>query len=114
MPQDNLYVVIWETDFEDFLNPTFVETDSTGREHDQSGQQDRVLTDVDFRSPRLEQNTDGAHGQPDQETITADHHSASPVRNDGNNPTESAVSDSGDMCLDDQKLSGGAIQSCPM
>ena len=57
IPNDDLYIISWETEFEDF--PT--NSDSKNTSHDYSAnshQQDAMITDLDLRSTRQDQNTD--------------------------------------------------------
>ena len=104
IPQDDLYVITWETVFGDFPTPSLHDKDSA---HDHSGYRDQILTDVDLRSTSLENDTDAAHEQPGRETFPTDHRSASPDRNDGNDTTGAPYTDHESELLDDRKLSEG-------
>ena len=58
IPQDNLYVNTWETDFVEFpkstpnekITPRSDDVDSIRPSSDDAGQWDRIFTDVDLRS----------------------------------------------------------------
>ena len=68
IPQDDLYVITWETEFGDFPAPSLQDEVSPDSAHDPSGHRDQILTDVDLGSTRLDNDTDAAHRQPDRET----------------------------------------------
>ena len=59
IPQDDLYIISWETAFDDF--PTFDASKSKSDEYlDDSDQQDAIITDLDLRSNRRDEKTDNA------------------------------------------------------
>ena len=59
IPQDDLYIISWETDFDNF--PTFHASKSKSDEYlADSDQQDAISTDLDLRSNRRDENTDDA------------------------------------------------------
>ena len=60
IPQDDLYIISWETNFDDFPptaeNRTIIDEFPTN-----SDEQDAIITDLDLRSTRRQTNTDAAH-----------------------------------------------------
>ena len=107
IPQDDLYVITWETDFRKFPAPSLQDETSPDSAHDPSGHRDQILTDVDLGSTRLDNDTDATHRQPDRETTSTDHRSDSPDRNDNEAPLGASYSDHETDCLDAQKSSEG-------
>ena len=105
IPQDDLYVITWETEFGDLPAPSLQDEVSPDSAHDPSGHRDQILFDVDLRSTRLDNDTDAAHRQPDRETTPTDHRSNSPNRNDDEEPTGTSWTDHENERRDDQKLS---------
>ena len=93
IPQDDLYVITWETEFGDFPTPSLQDKGSPDSAYDPSGHRDQILTNVDLKSTRLDNDTDAAHGQPDRETIPMDLRSDSPDRNDDEEPTGTSYTD---------------------
>ena len=113
IPQDDLYVITWETEFGDFPAPSLQDEVSPDSAHDPSGHRDQILTDVDLGSTRLDNDTDAAHRQPDRETTPTDHRSDSPNRNDDEEPTGTSWTDHENERRDDQKLSDGTDTIVP-
>ena len=76
--QDDLYIISWETEFDDFpqnSDTRNVPDDSSMN----SDQQDTIITDLDLRSTRRDQNTDAATAeQREHELIDADIRSTRP------------------------------------
>ena len=72
IPQDDLYIISWETDFDEF--PTFDASKSMSAESlANSDQQDAIITDLDLRSNRRDENTDDATtGQSGKEISNED------------------------------------------
>ena len=59
IPQDDLYIIPWEANFDEF--PTSNASKSKSNEHlADSDQQDAIITDLDLRSNRRDENTDDA------------------------------------------------------
>ena len=112
-PQDDQYVITWETEFGDFPAPSLQDEVSPDSAHDPSGHRDQILTDVDLGSTRLDNDTDAAHRQPDRETTPTDHRSDSPNRNDDEEPTGTSWTDHEIERRDDQKLSDGTDTIVP-
>ena len=113
LSQDDVYVITWETEISNFPTPSLQDKDSPDSAYDNSGHRDQILTDVDLRSTRLENDTDAAHGQPDRETIPTDHRSDSPDQNDDKEPTGASYTDHETKRIDDQKLSEGTNTIVP-
>ena len=113
IPQDDLYVITWETEFGDFPAPSLQDEVSPDSAHDPSGHRDQILTDVDLGSTRPDNDTDAAHRQPDRETTPTDHRSDSPNRNDDEEPTGTSWTDHEIDRRDDQKLSDGTDTIVP-
>ena len=113
IPQDDLYVITWETEFGDFPAPSLQDEVSPDSAYDTPGHRDQILTDVDLGSTRLDNDTDAAHRQPDRETTPTDHRSDSPNRNDDEQPTGTSWTDHETDCLDDQKSSEGTDTIVP-
>ena len=59
IPQDDLYIISWETEFDDFPPNSEIKhaSDDTSMNSDQ---RDAIITDLDLRSTRHDQNTDHA------------------------------------------------------
>ena len=57
--QDELYIISWETEFDDFPTHSNLTNTSDDRTVD-SGHQDAITTDLDLQSTRRDQNTDDA------------------------------------------------------
>ena len=72
IPQDDLYIISWETDFDEF--PTSDASKSKPNEYlANSDQQDSIITDLDLLSNRRDENTDDATtGQRGNEISDAD------------------------------------------
>ena len=72
IPQDDLYIISWETDFDEF--PTSDASKSKSNEYlADSDQQDAIITDLDLRSNRRDENTnDATTGQRGNEINDAD------------------------------------------
>ena len=113
IPQDDLYVITWETEFGDFAAPSLQDEVSPDSAYDTPGHTDQHLTDVDLGSTRLDNDTDAAHRQPDRETTPTDHRSDSPNRNDDEEPSETSWTDHETERRDDQKLSDGTDTIVP-
>ena len=63
IPQDDLYIISWETNFDDF--PPNTEQQTTPKDYPtHSDEQDAILTDLDLRSARRQTNTESDN--PDQ------------------------------------------------
>ena len=101
-----MHAITWELEFGEFPTPSL-------QDKDQSNRRDQVLTDVDLRSTRLEEDTDAAHEQPGRETTTTDHQPANPDRNDSTNPTGASYTDHETGRLDDQQLPEGTDTIVP-
>ena len=113
IPQDDLYVITWETEFGDFPAPSLQDEVSPDSAHDPSGHRDQILTDVDLGSTRLDNDTNATHRQPDRETTPTNHRSDSPNRNDDEEPTGTSWTDHENGRRDDQKLSDGTETIVP-
>ena len=113
MPQDDLYVITWETNFGEFPNWTEEKTNPTCREArdasnnyvNDAGAPDGIFTDVDFRSTGPQENDARA---PDEIFTDVDLRSTGPHENDdfaslGKTPSE-RIND----WIDDQESSGGS------
>ena len=76
IPQDDLYIISWETEFDDF--PMHSDLKNTCDDSPvASDQQDAIITDLDLQSTRHDQNTDDATTeQREQEINDADLRSA--------------------------------------
>ena len=76
LPQDDLYIISWETNFDDF--PPHSESQVLPDEFPtNSGESDAIVTDLDLRSTRRQINTDAANTDaPSHEVDEADHRSA--------------------------------------
>ena len=76
IPQDDLYIISWETEFDYF--PTHSDSNNTSDDRPvDSGHQDAIFTDLDIQSTRRDQNTDdAATEQREQEINDADLRSA--------------------------------------
>ena len=76
IPQDELYIISWETEFDDFPTHSDLTNTSDDRPVD-PGHQDAIITDLDLQSTRRDQNTDdAATEQREQEINVADLRSA--------------------------------------
>ena len=60
IPQDDLYIISWETNFDDFP-PNSENRTVTNELPTNSDEQDAIITDLDLRSTRRQTNTDAAH-----------------------------------------------------
>ena len=59
IPHDNFYIIPWETNFEDF--PTNSDSKNTPDDYSaDSDQQDAIITGLDIRSTRQDENADDA------------------------------------------------------
>ena len=88
IPQDDLYIISWETNFDDF--PISSETDNI---HDDQStyreQQDDIITDLDLRSTRRQTDTDATYNDTiTRETADADLRSARRQTNTDTDNTE--------------------------
>ena len=96
IPQDDLYVITWETNFGDFpnsteeaTNPTCPDTaDTPNGVVDNAGPPDEIFADVDLRS-------------------------TGPHQNDNPTPLEKTPSEGTNDCLDDQQSSRGSDTIVP-
>ena len=59
IPQDDLYIISWETEFDDFP-PNSEFKNASDDPSMNSDQRDAIITDLDLRSTRHDQNTDDA------------------------------------------------------
>ena len=59
IPQDDLYIISWETEFDDFPPNSEIKNASDDPSKN-SNQRDAIITDLDLRSTRHDQNTDDA------------------------------------------------------
>ena len=76
IPQVDLHIILWETIFDNFPTHSDSKNASDGYSAD-SDQQDAIITDLDFRSSRQDENTDtAATEQREHEINEADIRSA--------------------------------------
>ena len=91
IPQDDLYIISWETNFDDF--PPNTEQQTTPKDYPtHSDEQDAIITDLDLRSTRRQENTDAAgNDSPSREVAEADLRSARRQTNtESDNPDQYA------------------------
>ena len=91
IPQDDLYIISWETNFDDFPPNTEQQTTPKGYPT-HSDEQDAIITDLDLRSTRRQENTDAAgNDSPSREVAEADLRSARRQTNtESDNPDQYA------------------------
>ena len=119
IPQDDLYVITWETDFGEFPNsaektmiPTNLDHKNTSNSpvsNDRSP--DEIFTDEDLRSTGPHPN-EGAE-PPDVNFTDADLGSTGPHQSGNSDRTETTCSDRSNEQIDDQKSSGGSDTIVP-
>ena len=98
IPQDDLYVITWETNFGEFPNITEENTIPTHREAldisndnvNEATAPDEIFTDVDFRSTRPQENDARA---PDEISTDVDLRSTGPHEKDDFASIETTPSD---------------------
>ena len=88
IPQDDLYIISWETEFDDF--PTHSDSNNTSDTSPvDSDQRDAIITDLDLQSTRRDENNDdAATEQREQEINDADHRSARPQQDTSSDESE--------------------------
>ena len=117
IPQDDLYVITWETNFGEFPNSTEENSIPTRREAldtsndyiNEDRPPDEIFTDVDIRSTGPQENDAKA---PDKISTDVDLWSTGPHENDDFVSLEKTRSERINDTFDDQKSPGGAILSC--
>ena len=118
IPQDDLYVITWETNFGEFPNPTEENTIPTNREAldtsndcaDNAGPRDEIFTDVDITSTGPQENEARA---PDAIFTDVDVTSTGPHENDDSVPLEKTCPERENDWIDDQQSSGGSDTIVP-
>ena len=118
IPQDDLYVITWETNFGEFPNITEENTIPTHREAldtsydnvNEARAPDETFTDVDFRSTRPQENDARAS---DEISTDVDLRSTGPHEKDDFASIETTPSDRKNDRIDGQKSSGGSNTIVP-
>ena len=113
IPQDDLYVITWETNFGDFPDstgentfPTCRETLDASNDHDNAARApDETFSDVDLRSTGPHENDARA---PDENFTDVDLRSTGPHENDDVAPLEKTRSERLNDWIDGQQSSGGS------
>ena len=110
IPQDELYIISWETEFDDF--PTHSDLTNTSDDPPvDSGHQDAIFTDLDLRSTRRDQKTDdAATEQREQDINDADLLSARMLQ-DTNSDESEQMSEQPDENIADTDLRSTRPQS---
>ena len=119
IPQDDLYVITWETDFGEFPNSAEKTTIPTNLDHNNTSNSpvsndrspDEIFTDEDLRSTGPHPN-EGAE-PPDVNFTDADLGSTGPHQSGDSGRTEKTCSDRSNEQIDDQKSSGGSDTIVP-
>ena len=119
IPQDDLYVITWETDFGEFPNSAEKTTIPTNLDHNNTSNSpvsndrspDEIFTDEDLRSTGPHPN-EGAE-PPDVNFTDADLGSTGPHQSGDSDRTETTCSDRSNEQIDDQKSSGGSDTIVP-
>ena len=119
IPQDDLYVITWETDFGEFPNFAEKTTIPTNLDHNNTSNSpvsndrspDEIFTDEDLRSTGPHPN-EGAE-PPDVNFTDADLGSTGPHQSGDSDRTEKTCSDRSNEQIDDQKSSGGSDTIVP-
>ena len=119
IPQDDLYVITWETDFGEFPNSAEKTTIPTNLDHNNTSNSpvsndrppDEIFTDVDLRSTGPHP-SEGAE-PPDVNFTDADLGSTGPHQSGDSDQTGKTCSDRSNEEINDQKLSGGSDTIVP-
>ena len=140
IPQDDLYIISWETNLDNFSTHSDLKDNSDDSAAD-SDQQNAIFTNLDLRSIRLQENTDTAAPEPgNDETNDMDLRSTRPQQDTNSDQAEQPTEDTADPhhrstrpqnntdSENDEmtsqspskreisifQISGGRIPSCPM
>ena len=118
LPQDDLHVITWETNFGEFPNSTEENTIPTCREAldtsndsvNETRAPDEIFTDVEFRATGLHENDARA---PDEIFTDADFRSTGPHEKDDFATLEKTPSERINDWIDNQESSGGSDTIVP-
>ena len=110
IPQDDLYIISWETEFDDF--PMHYDLKNTCDDSPvASDQQDAITTDLDLRSIRRDQNTDDAATEKREQAITDVDHRSTRLQQDTNSDESEQMAEQPDENMDDTDLKSNRPQS---